>query len=263
MNSDSNICHWLQFLPKTAGGLSRLSAAEERNEVPDEAAEAVAELEETDAARFKYRHNHPYRRLPRPGDFGARRSTTTTPAPATTTTATTTTRKADEHYHSNFGYQPVETETESPKDASGPFVTVPHNNLDKKENVTNIARQPKKADDFGSGSNLHEIRVLPPEEFHHLLAKVDGVDRKVCFIIIYELMKSFHMPAHCSMLWYGIINFPSFCNLLQDKQGAGDSLPSESRRRSRKPKFQGVPGTAGRDFPTLGSIPMTRFLFWF
>ena len=235
--------------------------------MPDEAAEAaeaVAELEETDAARFKYRHNHPYRRLPRPGDFGARRSTTTKPAPATTTTtATTTTRKPDEHYHSNFGYQPVETETESPKDASGPFVTVPHNNPDKEENVTNIARQPKKADDFGSGSNLHEIRVLPPEEFHHLLAKVDGVDRKVCFIIIYELMKSFHMPAHCSMLWYGIINFPSFCNLLQDKQGAGDSLPSESRRRSRKPKFQGVPGTAGRDFPTLGSIPMTRFLFWF
>ena len=34
----------MQFLPKTAGGLSRLSAAEERNEVPDEAAEAVAEL---------------------------------------------------------------------------------------------------------------------------------------------------------------------------------------------------------------------------
>ena len=257
----------MQFLPKTSGGLSRLSAAEERNEVPDEAAEAaeaVAELEETDAARFKYRHNHPYRRQPRPGDFGARRSTTTTPAPATTT-ATTTTRKPDEHYHSNFGYQPVETETESPKDASGPFVTVPHNNpdKDKEENVTNIARQPKKADDFGSGSNLHEIRVLPPEEFHHLLAKVDGVDRKVCYIVIYELMKSFHMPAHCSMLWYGIINFPSFCNLLQDKQGAGDSLPSESRRRSRKPKFQGVPGTAGRDFPTLGSIPMTRFLFWF
>ena len=50
------------------------------------------------------------------------------------------------------------------------------------ENVTNIARQPKKAEynDYSSGSNVHEIRVLPPEEFHHLLAKVDGVDRKVC-----------------------------------------------------------------------------------
>ena len=38
-------------------------------------------------------------------------------------------------------------------------------------------------------------------------------------------------------------------------------MPSESRRRPRKQKFQGVPGIAGRDFPTLGSIPMTRFVF--
>ena len=30
-----------------------------------------------------------------------------------------------------------------------------------------------------------------------------------------------------------------------------------SRRNSKK--FRGVPGTAGRDFPTLGSIPMTSF----
>ena len=31
-----------------------------------------------------------------------------------------------------------------------------------------------------SWKNIHrETRVLPPEEFHHLLAKVDGIDRKV------------------------------------------------------------------------------------
>ena len=49
-------------------------------------------------------------------------------------------------------------------------------------------------------------------------------------------------------------------NFLQDKHGS-DSMPSESRRRPRKQKFQGVPGIAGRDFPTLGSIPMTRYVF--
>ena len=49
---------------------------------------------------------------------------------------------------------------------------------------------------------------------------------------------------------------------LQDSDTA-DSLASESRRRPRKQKFQGVPGIAGRDFPTLGSIPMTRSNFGF
>ena len=31
---------------------------------------------------------------------------------------------------------------------------------------------------------------------------------------------------------------------------------SSSRKKERN--FKGVPGTAGRDFPTLGSIPITR-----
>ena len=131
-----------------------------------------------DKIRFKHRHNYPYRRHPPPGDFGARRSTTAS-ITSTTTMSTPTTKKTDQEYHSNFGFQPIETETESPKESAGIFVTMSH---DDTENVTNIARQPKKAEynDYTSGSNVHEFRVLPPEEFHHLLAKVDGVDRKVC-----------------------------------------------------------------------------------
>ena len=58
------------------------------------------------------------------------------------------------------------------------------------------------------------------------------------------------------------VNYPFSLILIspQDSNNA-DSLPSESRRRPRKQKFQGVPGIAGRDFPTLGSIPMTRSNF--
>ena len=145
--------------------MSSLSPAEERNEVPDE----KIKNEDSDKTKFKFRHNFPYRRQPHPGDYGIRRSTTPT-------TTSTTTTAAEQHYHSNFGYQPVESKTESPREAAVNFVTMPHDNT---ENATNIARQPKKADDFGSDSKIHEIRVLPPEEFHHLLAKVDGVDRKV------------------------------------------------------------------------------------
>ena len=147
--------------------MSSLSPAEERNEVPDE----KIKNEDSDKTKFKFRHNFPYRRQPHPGDYGIRRSTTPTP-----TSASTTTTAPEQHYHSNFGYQPVESQTETPREAAVNFVTMPHDNT---ENATNIARQPKKADDFGSDSKIHEIRVLPPEEFHHLLAKVDGVDRKV------------------------------------------------------------------------------------
>ena len=41
-----------------------------------------------------------------------------------------------------------------------------------------------------------------------------------------------------------------------------DTVTSEQRLRPSvrgSKKFRGVPGTAGRDFPTLGSIPMTSF----
>lgn len=51
-------------------------------------------------------------------------------------------------------------------------------------------------------------------------------------------------------------------HLTHSLQDQLDSVPAESRRRSRKGKFQGVPGIAGRDFPTLGSIPMTRSHFF-
>ena len=157
-----------QFRPKSLrqspGGLSQLSPAEENNEVPDE----------EEKMRFKYRHNYPYRRQPRPGDFGARRSTP--PAPTTSTTSTpspvSSTTKSSGGYHSHLGYQPVITEA-----PSGPFVTVPQQ---KQENVS-MARQPKVAsyNDYSAGSNLHEVRVLPPDEFHHLLARVDGKQREV------------------------------------------------------------------------------------
>ena len=43
----------------------------------------------------------------------------------------------------------------------------------------------------------------------------------------------------------------------QDDTMASEQRLRPSRRNSKK--FRGVPGTAGRDFPTLGSIPMTSF----
>ena len=68
-------------------------------------------------------------------------------------------------------------QTESPPNIAGPFVTV------HKETETDLARQPKHNVDMfvehGSDSSLNEVRVLPPEEFRHLLARVDGIDRKV------------------------------------------------------------------------------------
>ena len=45
--------------------------------------------------------------------------------------------------------------------------------------------------------------------------------------------------------------------ILQDDTMASEQRLRPSRRNSKK--FRGVPGTAGRDFPTLGSIPMTSF----
>ena len=193
---------------------SHLSPAEENNEVPDG----------KEKTRFNYRHNSPYRRQPRPGDFGVRRSTP--PPPSTTTT------QPPPGYHSNLGYHPASTQAPAP----GPFVTPAPK---RPENVT-MARQPKLAsfNDYRAGSNRHEVRVLPPDEFHHLLARVDGVGKKVTSALF-----SFHL-VHLTL------------------QEESDSLPSESRRRTRKGKFQGVPGIAGRDFPTLGSIPMTRSVFF-
>ena len=44
----------------------------------------------------------------------------------------------------------------------------------------------------------------------------------------------------------------------QDDTVASEQRLRPSSRRNSK-KFRGVPGTAGRDFPTLGSIPMTSF----
>ena len=144
--------------------MSHLSAAEENNEVPDD----------SDQLRFKYRHNYPYRRQPRPGDFGVRRSTPSTPTPATSTLKPDPAPGYQSSLGSRLGYKA----TPAPP---GPFVTVA--SRPEAENVTE-ARQPKVAkynDDFssGSGSQRHEVRVLPPEEFHHLLARVDGLDRKV------------------------------------------------------------------------------------
>ena len=124
-----------------------------------------------DNLRFRARGSYPYRRHPRLGGFGERKSTTTT----TTTKSSSNTR---DKYHSNFGFQHVEAETEAPKDVfAGPFVTMPREA--ERDNVTELARQPKKAEMSDDSSRRHEIRVLPPEEFHHLLAKVDGIDRKV------------------------------------------------------------------------------------
>ena len=115
-------------------------------------------------SRFEYRHNYPYKRQPKLGDFGIKRSTTT--------------KRPTTDYHSHLGFVPIEANTESPKDATaGPFVTMPHVT---NENST-VARQPKKAkySDYSSSSNINEVRVLPPEEFHHLLSRVDGTDKKV------------------------------------------------------------------------------------
>ena len=174
---------------------------------------------EEEKQRFKYRHNYPYRRQARPGDFGLRRSTTT----KSTTTALHYNRITTNppQYHAELGYHPVIPEktrfhdhsgfqplvneprlnqhnvmevtvrpikddvahlpiqTETPPNIAGPFVTVQREG----ENDTTLARQPKYADDmfvdYGSDSSLSEVRVLPPEEFRHLLAQVDGVDRKV------------------------------------------------------------------------------------
>jgi hypothetical protein len=173
---------------------------------------------EEEKQRFKYRHNYPYRRQPKPGDYGLKRSTTATYVPATTESV---------RYHENLGYHPIITEppryqekfgyhpittkqprhqpsnkfkyhpvttqrprfqenavynpiqTESPPNIAGPFVTVQK----ETENATDLARQPKHAvdmfSDYGSDSSRNEVRVLPPEEFRHLLAQVDGIDRKV------------------------------------------------------------------------------------
>ena len=172
---------------------------------------------EEEKERFRYRHNYPYRRQPKPGDYGVRRSTTTTtPSPRQVSTTeyvgyheylgyqpVTT-----EHPKTvvDYGHQPViadqprnkqqnqyqptsqrpryqeelvhnQIQTESPPNIAGPFVTV------HKETETDLARQPKHNVDMfvehGSDSSLNEVRVLPPEEFRHLLARVDGIDRKV------------------------------------------------------------------------------------
>ena len=85
---------------------------------------------------------------------------------------------------------PLEVSTESPKDGTaGPFVTMPHVT---NENST-VARQAKKAkySDYSS-SNINEVRVLPPEEFHHLLSRVDGTNKKVGKEVIFpNLAKDF------------------------------------------------------------------------
>ena len=72
-----------------------------------------------------------------------------------TTTTTEIPPRKEENYHSNFGYQPVEVETEAPKEVfAGPFVTMPQGD---EESLTELARQPKRAE-MGDSSNRHEIR---------------------------------------------------------------------------------------------------------
>ena len=155
---------------------------------------------EEERLRFLYRHNYPYRRKDGRrqqllGDFGVReeRRTTTTTTLAPSTTAST---------------------TAAPLNAAGPFVT-----MDQGE-VREEARQPKDYD-YGADSKMSEVRVLPPKEFRHLLAQVDGVAER------------------------------------RDDTATSEQRLRPSRRTSKK--FHGVPGTAGRDFPTLASIPMTSF----
>ena len=162
---------------------------------------------EEDKLRFRYRHNSPYSRQPRPGQFGQRQQQQDRPS---------------QNRSSEVAPPPHQTET--PPGPAGPFVTVA-----RPENRTERARQPKQArgeavwPDYRADSRLHEVRVPPPSEFHHLLARVDGVG--------------------------------------EEEVTLSDSLPAESRRRRprQQNRFRGVPGTAGRDFPTLGSIPMTKF----
>ena len=195
---------------------------------------------EEEKKRFKYRHNYPYRRQPKPGDYGVKRSTTTEKyVPVTTESVryheqfgfypvTTEQPRYQENFGfhpvdqpnhpDEFGYHPVTTQrsryiedvvhnpkqTESPPNIAGPFVTVQKESSGdlglnregsrfqsrmgqvfqtESENNTDLARQPKQTDDmfvdYGSDSSLNEVRVLPPEEFRHLLAQVDGIDRKV------------------------------------------------------------------------------------
>ena len=142
-----------QFLPtKNKDTLNH----EEENKID------ITDNNSNDDEKFKIRHNYPYKRQPKLGNFGLRRSTTT--------------QKPATEYHSNFGFEPVEAKTESPRVTSGPFVTMPHDNV---ENST-MARQPKKAKySESSSSNRHEVKVLPPKEFRHLLARVDGTVKEV------------------------------------------------------------------------------------
>ena len=89
------------------------------------------------------------------GDFGVRDE-------RRLTTLTTTTTMAP----------PVTSSTATPRDTAGPFVTM---DSDSKEKEKNSARQPKDYD-YGADSRVSEVRVLPPKEFRHLLAQVDGID---------------------------------------------------------------------------------------
>ena len=67
---------------------------------------------------------------------------------------------------------PATPSTASPQIFAGPFVTM---DSDSKEKEKNSARQPKDYD-YGADSRVSEVRVLPPKEFRHLLAQVDGIE---------------------------------------------------------------------------------------
>ena len=92
--------------------MSHLSAAEENNEVPDD----------SESLRFKYRHNYPYRRHPRPGDFGVRRSTPTTSTAATSTSKPEVAPGYQSSLGSRLGYKAALSLTTT--EAPGPFVTL-------------------------------------------------------------------------------------------------------------------------------------------
>ena len=114
---------------------------------------------EEEKIRFQYRNNYPYRRQDGrrqqlKGDFGIRDERRTT----STTTSTTPRPRPP---------------TPAPHNAAGPFVT-PEREV---ESHSESARQPKDYD-YGSGSRLNEVRVLPPKEFRHLLAQVDGIEER-------------------------------------------------------------------------------------